>query len=344
MKYWYSFVFLISIVIILLILIILHTIKNIKLRPIKEIKKKEVLVYNGFPYHYEMFGFILDFCNVYGIEVTIVNIKSDASWFKLYREKYNFKYLNKLPPSYELDDYLFVLVLTDDDLSFPRSYITDNIVCINHTALKNKRPLIKYSFLTGPFKKNINYVLPIFEYIDYETKIKILKKNNRPIISFIGSNSVPYNLSELSKITNINKFDVYIINRKIHKKMHSSKLPNMYLFENISAIKMFELLTKTNYIFYYPVNNKSSLQLDNKVISACVPLSFSMGCKLIIPKKMNCRFKFKSIITYDIYEQLFLNESPLLLDTFEERDQLIEIRDMNLFKLPHLAKKINMFQ
>jgi len=99
-----------------------------------------------------------------------------------------------------------------------------------------------------------------------------------------------------------------------------------------------------DYIFYYPVNNKSSLQLDNKVISACVPLSFSTGCKLIIPKKMNRGFQFKSIITYNEYEQLFLNESPLLLDTFKERDQLIEIRDMNLFKLPHLAKKMNMFQ
>ena len=306
-----------------------------------------MLIYNGLTYHYEMFGCILDFCDAYGIESTVVNIKKgddSCSWFDLYLQKYTFKYLDKLPPSKELDNYLFVLLLTGDDMSFPKNYITRNIICIDH-ILKNKRPLIKYHFLTGPFKKNMNYILPIFEYIDYETKIEILKKNNRPIITFVGDNSIPRNLSNLSKIIiNINKFDIYIINRKIYKKMHSSKLPNMYFFEHIPAVKMFELLSSTNYIFYYPANRKSYSQINNKIITACIPLSFSTGCKLIIPQRMNKCFQFKSIVTYSNKKtKFYLNESPSLLDTFKERDQLIKIRDANIFKLPHLYKKINMF-
>jgi len=351
MKYFYSLFFLIVAIILLILIIILSYIndkndkkdKNIvPLRSIKEIKKKEVLIYNGFSYHYEMFGFILDFCNVYDIEATVVNIKKNDDWFDLYKQKYNFKYLDKLPPSNELDDYLFVLLLTNIDTSFPNDYITSNVICIDHD-LNNERPLIKYHLLTAPFKQNMNYALPIFEYINYETKIEILKKNNRPIIAFVGGNSIPSNLSKLSKIINIDKFDLYIINRHISKKLYSSKLPNVYFFENISAIKMFELLTKTNYICYYTANSKSHLQINNKVITACVPLSFSTGCKLIIPKKMNKCFQFKSIITYNKYGKFYVNESPSLLDTFEERNQLIQTRDINLFKLPHLAKNKYMF-
>lgn len=336
---------LISIIVLVIIIIACHYLFFYKnaLRPIKDIKKKEVLIYNGLPYHYEMFGCILDFCDAYGIESTVVNIFRDNSWFDLYLEKYTFKYLDKLPPSNELDNYLFVLLLTGDDMSFPKNYITRNVICIDH-ILRNRRPLIKYHFLTGPFKKNMNYILPIFKYIDYETKIEILKKNNRPIITFVGGNSISYNLSNLSKIQNIDKFDVYIINRYIPKKMYKLRLSNVYFFEHISAVKMFELLISTNYICYYPANRKSYSQINNKIITACVPLSFSTGCKLIIPQRMNKCFQFKSIVTYSNKKtKFYLNESPSLLDTFKERDQLIKIRDANIFKLPHLYKKINMF-
>ena len=124
------------------------------------IKKKEILIYNGFPFHYEMIGFMLDFCSCYNIDVSIVLKSIDISWIKLYKSKYNFNVLESLPA--ELDTYLFVLILADDDISFPESIINKNIVCLDH-CYKNRKDLIKYYMPIMPFKNNEKiYTFPVF--------------------------------------------------------------------------------------------------------------------------------------------------------------------------------------
>ena len=307
------------------------------------IKRKEILVYNGFPFHYEMFGFILDFCNKYNIDVTIINKINDNSWLDVYRAKYKFNSLETLPPYDELNYYLFVLLLTDDDISFPDSYITRNVVCIDHMN-KNRRPLIEYHIPIAPFNDIDNtYAFPIFEYINYETKIESIKKNNRPIITFLGNSSIPHYLSDINAyISNISDFDIYIINRTINNTIN---LPNIYLFENISAMEMFKLLTSTNYICYIPNNTHNSInQMQNLAISACLPLSFSTGCKLIIPKEINKFLKLKSAIEYTANCIFHLDTNPELIEIFKERENLINIRDAAIFNLEHIAINNNVIK
>ena len=84
------------------------------------IKHNTILVYNGLSHHYEMIGFILDFAAKYDIAVSLVFTHEDEySWIDFYKSKYKFNILDSLPLQSELDHYLFVLLLTDDDLSFP---------------------------------------------------------------------------------------------------------------------------------------------------------------------------------------------------------------------------------
>ena len=313
---------------------------NIKIYPNKS-NKKEILIYNGFPFHYEMFGFILDFCNKYKINATIVNKFNDEKWIELYKKKYEFNCLQTLPLNDDLNHYLFVLLLTDDDMSFPNSHINSNIVCIDH-FYQNRRPLIKYHIPIIPFNNDINnYVLPIFEYIDYNTKIEIIKQNNRPIITFIGSSGIPQNKNALSIISNLNDFDIYIINRHIDKNLDYIKLPNIYLFENISATEMFKLLLSSNYICYIPNNTSNSINQQKKyAMTACLPLSFSTGCKLIFPEEMNNFLKLESIIKYNENSIINLDTNPSLIETFKERDRLLITRDNSIFNLEHMTCKI----
>jgi hypothetical protein len=58
-------------------------------------KNKKILVYNGFPFHYGMIGFILDFSDKYNIDITLVNKIMNNEWIELYKKKYKFKYLQR---------------------------------------------------------------------------------------------------------------------------------------------------------------------------------------------------------------------------------------------------------
>ena len=296
------------------------------------IKKKEILIYNGFPFHYEMIGFMLDFCSCYNIDVSIVLKFIDTSWIELYKLKYNFNVLQSLPS--ELDTYLFVLILSDDDISFPESIINKNIVCLDH-HYKNRRDSIKYHIPITPFKNNEKiYTLPIFNYLNYDTKINLLTKNKRPIISFIGNGSLHQDMDELSIINNIDDFDIYIINRNIPENYIKS--PNVSFFKNVSGLEIFELLTSSTYICYIPNNiNNSLLQKEYCGISS-IPISFTTGCKLILPIEINKFLKLTSIIEYSFGSKLILDKNPSLLETFKEREKLSIIRDNSIFNLDHM--------
>jgi len=294
----------------------------------------EILIYNGFPFHYEMIGFILDFCNKNKIIATVINRTINDEWLELYKQKYVFNSLPELPSCDNLKRFIFVLVLTDDDPTFPESYINNNnnIVCIDHMNI-NRRPSIKCHIPISAFEPSAtNYALPIFDFIDYETKMNKLSQHNKPIITIIGDSSFPYHKDSLSIINNLHEFDVIIINRRIPKECLSYlELFNIYLFENISAIRMFELLALSNYVCYIPNNTENSIsQYNNRAISASIPISFTTGCKLILPKKMNEFLQLDSVVEYSFDSPFTLDTNPTLVKTFIERNRLLQIRDNTL--------------
>jgi hypothetical protein len=297
------------------------------------IKYNKILVYNGFPFHYEMIGFILDFAKKNNIEIDLLLKHLDNSWIDLLKTKYMFNVLECLPNN--LDNYLFVLLLTDDDTSFPDNIINENVVCIDH-YYKNRRSIVKHHIPIGPFKEDINlYAFPIFKYINYEDKLNILNKCSRPIITFLGNSTLPENTEIFNNIDNIGDFDIYIINRELPKNYIT--LSNLFLFENISATLLFELLTKSTYICYIPNNSvNAQLQKNCQTISASFPISFTTGCKLIIPGYINKFLKLNSIIEYSSKNKLILDKKPSLIETFYEREQLINIRDNCIFNLKHM--------
>jgi hypothetical protein len=297
------------------------------------IKYNKIIIYNGFSFHYEMMGFILEFCQKYNIEAIVVLKYIDQSWIDLYKTKYNFVVLEDLPD--DLDYYLFVLLLTDDDFAFPEHLINENTVCIDH-YYKNRRPKVKYHIQIEPFNEDIKlYALPIFKYMNYEDKVNILNKQSRPIITFLGRCCLPDNINTFSLIDNIDDFDIYIINRKIPKDYIN--LPNIYLYENITAEDMFDLLGKTTYMCYIP--NEYILTLFkacNGILTSSTHMSFTTGCKLILPKFMNEQLKLQSIIEYSNGDKLLLDKNPSLIDTFDERERLLTIRDETILNIKHM--------
>jgi hypothetical protein len=208
-------------------------------------------------------------------------------------------------------------------------------VCIDH-YYKNRRPKVKYHIPIAPFEEDIKlYALSIFKYINYDDKINILNKQLRPIITFLGINTLPKDINTLLIIENISDFDIYIINRTIPKEYIN--LPNIYLFENIAANELFELLIKTTYMCYIPndfINAHGQKKCE--LITSNIPISFTTGCKLILPRCMNKYLKLQSIIEYSNEDKLILDKNPSLINTFDERERLITIRDESILNIKHM--------
>ena len=312
------------------------------------INDMEILIYNGHPYHYHVFGFILDFCNKYKIKATIINRIEDndcLEWIKVYKQKYNFNCISELPSDNDINNYLFVLLLTHDDKYYPERLINNNLVCLDHMNMI-VRPEIKYHIPISKFNDTIkDYTLPIFEYIDYSTKILALNNNKRPIITILGNATYPFPTygyfsndanAYYTKISNIDEFDIYIINNTIDPNQTNLHKPNIYLFENITAVKIIELLSLSTYLYIYPNGTPNSRNhMENKSIFSSTFLSFSIGCKLIMPAETNKYLKLTSVIEYS-ENTIKLDTNPSLQDTFNERDKLLKIRDNCIFNLEHM--------
>ena len=100
---------------------------------------------------------------------------------------------------------------------------------------------------------------------------------------------------------------------------------------------MYELLAKTTYMCYIP--NEYILQVFkecNHLITSNIHMSFTTGCKLILPKFMNERLQLQSIIEYSNDDKLILDTNPLLIDTFDERERLLTIRDESILNIKHM--------
>lgn len=294
--------------------------------------QKRILLYNGFPFHYEMFGCILDFCNKNNIIPDIFNKCISEEWISVYSSKYTFNTIYKIIIK-EANSYFCIFLLTDDDMTWAdEELLTRNTVCIDHWY-KCRRPSVLYHVPITKFNENImNYVLPVFEYVDYSTKLQVLEKQKRPIITILGSSSLPVYSDFFHQISNIEEFDIYIINRYIHDV---PKAWNIYTFADISAPKMFELLISSTYMYYYPSGNTKSLyQLLNYEMTSTLPMSFTCGCKCILPRQMNIHLKLKSVIEYEfIPGSILLDKTPSLVDTFKEREELIKIKDTTILSI-----------
>ena len=291
---------------------------------------KNILVYNGFQFHYEMFGFILDFCNKLNYNIILFNKFHNKSWNDVYSSKYNYKLVNSISIKL-LNEMDIILLLTDDDSTFSEKLINKynyKVFCVDH-YFKNRRPSIKNHIPIFNFKNMEHYILSIFSFIDLKKKQNILSNKKKQSIIFLG-NKHPTCLNEISSvISNYKDYLIFIIGRVIHyNKSSSSFEKNIYLYENIPANKMFDLLTLSNFLCLLPNKNKNHNDLNS--ISASVQLSFTTGCKLIIDKKISDKLKLKSTIKISNSKPIILNPEYNLKEIFDERDELINKRDQIL--------------
>jgi hypothetical protein len=310
---------------------------------IDKIKKEaksvnKILLYNGFPFHFEMFGCVLDYAKTHHLNVDIVNTSEDTNqWFSLYQKYFSFKLYNNLS-DVNINSYCSVILLTDDDYSFPKSFVSDSTICINHFYL-SRRNDIQHQLAISKFNESItDFCFPIWNSITHQEKKYLLMQRDKPIITLLGSSNINQTHHIKKCIQNYEDFEFILVNRDI-----PDNIP--YFIKTCPALNSNYLLgiwKASSYVLYLSSESTNSIhQQNNKTISGSFPLAISNGCQLIIPNGIMVQLGLKSIIHYDINNPMLLSKKTDIEKVFDDRNILTNIRNNTLNNAIHYNKQTN---
>ncbi len=229
---------------------------------------KSVLGFNGFWFHYEVIGFLLEYVNIRGINMDLVQLSPNAGWDVLWSSRFKYRSLTKLPADSEMSKYGMVLLFTDDDANFPEALVDNRTVCIDH-YYKNRRPSIAHHLPIMPFVKNSvkrmqPYIMPVWAHTSYEEKMALLRNSakehaGRVIVAFLGIGHPKHPQQVVDAIKNYHQVHVMIIAHKIFKSnWNKAKDYNMTVtyHQNVEASEFYRLISTAHYVGFLDHHNE----------------------------------------------------------------------------------------
>ena len=239
---------------------------------------KHIAIFNSFNYHYEMFGYIIQFCHLNNFNLTIfTEIYNDNEWLEYYNTFFsNYKFEIKYYELFQEEKYLFDLIFLTSDTDtlyfkyFDAEFIKNNTICITHSInylYEVIPPDARKSIYVRPFEieTNVNSFLPCFS-------INNCKINNEIVVNDNNYNNNVINIALLGRCTNYDKngmhyynYNTSIINRikSNNKKIRLHVIARyvtclqffglsphieLHTYENISTSTMFRVLNKCSFI------------------------------------------------------------------------------------------------
>ena len=114
-------------------------------------RTKKVAVYNGFKFHYETIGHIIEYCKSRHYELVVYSETDNSwGWFDYYGIE------TKDPKEYTHEGFDRVFLLTDDDWSFPVTP-EEKIICIDHVNFQRRSGNVKR--VTYKHRKDVPYIV-----------------------------------------------------------------------------------------------------------------------------------------------------------------------------------------
>ncbi len=248
----------------------------------------DICIFNSFNYHYEMFGYIIEYAISNGHNLDIYTaMENDYGWFDFYKNHFNF--INFLP-IYKFRDashkYNLIILTTDYDPAY-NSNLVDlynnkyKTLVINHTIESSRRDLLYFADIRPYPFKNVQYCIPSFRYITTPKKFI-----NKKLKIFVGVKPVKnYNWDYLEKLCKIH--EIHVVCRNIpdeYKKLGA------ILHEKINTREMFDLMTECDFLFYV----LEDCPYRNTKISGFIPMAFSCGTQILMDRDTNFHYGFTS--------------------------------------------------
>ena len=255
-------------------------------------RKCKIGIFNSFPFHYEMFGFILNYANAHNHKVDIfTNQSNDLGWLDFYREKFNnFKVIDYQKFDGTMDKYDKFFLTTDDDPCFKPEWISDNVICINH-YYKIRTPNCKFYLNCANFKdSNLEYTYPCYPLINN------FDKKQCSIVNIIGGKE--HNIHIINRLQSKNKIKLNIFARyppnisELNKEMFE-----INMIENGNTCEMIEELKQGSYIF---INNTPNNDHNTGIsCSGSLQLALSTLCKPIMMNTSNKYLQIENALEFD---------------------------------------------
>ena len=277
---------------------------------------KKIAIYNGFSFHYEMFGYIIHYCKTKKYDLIIYS-DDNLGYKDYYNTLFSIEYRDVSLFNSERENYDYIFLMTDDDWS----YKTDNIhntICIDH-YYKIRNHVFINRIATRPFSNEYyrKWALPIYPI----PNINEINEINEINIVLLSDDST-YNINVLKRLKSNNKIILHAISRSMTIERFKNIDIEIQIYRNIDTTQLINILSKASYVI---TDVSESKKYATEIISGSVPLAFSTLTPLIISKETNSYYKFKNVIEFDknSMEPIVLHDINID-DLKKERDELIQ--------------------
>jgi len=300
----------------------------------------KIAIFNGYPYHYEMYGYLLYWAKINKMFVTIYDNKdgkSDMGFLSFYKKNFTFDHLPLKKFYHNSPLYHIIFLPTEDDYRFLN-------VWLNNKELKEKTIRITHTFYN--IRKNIPKVIDLRKYTDknlYALHCYPIssseKKESKKIKIFVG-NAGRTDVSELKKLLLQQNIKLYFVGRQSNVEYQKICGPKHRYYTKIDAEKMINIMKKCSYYFY-------SMKKDDKfnylAVSGYLSLALSCGTPIICTNLTANLLDYKECYSYEnTVEELFPLLVPNNKNIIDERNRQIEMFDKAVKSyFPSLFEKLN---
>ena len=270
-----------------------------------------IAIFNGFLFHYEMFGYLIDFCRKMKYDLTVYwGIGFDHGYEELYRRIFNDypfeirsgrEFLRMTAKQRSAFDIVFLI--TDDDYEFDKTNEENNrrTICIEH-SYKNRCPQLLNKIATRPFASEYlrDWALPCCPILKCSYKTLLLLHDRNIIhIAIIGSTSGNYNTAVMNRIRYHDKLICFhVIGRDVERSQFAGleNLDRLNTYKNIDTLYMLRVIDCCQFILTDHVLDD---RYEKEQMSGSIPMAFSMLVPLIISSQTNQYYKFENVIEFD---------------------------------------------
>ena len=288
-----------------------------------------IAIYSGCYFHYEMFGYIINYCKSRNFKLTIYLLKnSDQGYSLFYNTLFNnyfIEYKEVSEFNIEKQKYDIIFLTTDDDYNFDKSdnNINNKTICIDH-YYQIRSPMFVKRVATRPFEQEHyrNWALPVYPI--FNSSMKHASINIDKTIIILLTNSDNYNINIINRLRSNKKIVLHAISREmtINKFSGIDNSIDIFIHKNIEATLLFNILETASYVLS---DISEAKNYTSHIMSGSIPISFSTLSSLIISKETNSYYQFKNAVEFDkeSYDPILLHDIDIQL-LEKERDEMIK--------------------
>lgn len=280
---------------------------------------QKIAAYNGFSFHYEMYGYILDYCKSRNYSLTIyADNENDLGYIDFYKALFDVDLKSISRFQEERYDYDAIFLLTDDDFSFPTddAKINRKTICIDHFH-EIRNPAFETHVSTRPFASERAWALPTYPILTSREKNV---DEEEDVIVMLGHNPNGYNKNVLQRLVSRRKLRLIVISRNNESTITGLPYPVEY-YSDLSTRELIHILRRASYVITDLTNHKNYSQ---ELMSGSIPLAFSTLTPLIMSKATNEYYKFQNVIEFvDGSTQDIVLKDIDIVALEKERDELV---------------------